>query len=121
LAYCKAYSAEHEEEKRAYRAAHRPEQAARSSLRRAVIAGTMIGITIAQKAEIKEIYRKAKEDPKVRCYICDELIPLGDRHVDHIVPVSKGGPTRPSNLAVACSHCNMSKHDKHPNELGILV
>jgi len=105
----------------AYIAKHLPESAARCSIRRALIAGTMIGITIAQKAQIDEIYRKAKEDPKVRCYICDKLIPLGDREVDHILPVSKGGPTRPSNLAIACSHCNRSKNAKHPNELGILI
>jgi len=105
----------------AYRAAHLPEHAARASLRRAVIAGTMIGITLAQKAEIDEIYRRAKEDPKVRCYLCDKLIKMGDRHVDHILPVIKGGPTKPSNLAITCSGCNRSKGGKHPNELGILI
>jgi len=139
-AYNRIYEDSHKEEGKAYRAArkeqkaaydaiykpaytakHLPESAARCSIRRALIAGTMIGITIAQKAQIDEIYRKAKEDPKVRCYICDKLIPLGDREVDHIFPVAKGGPTRPSNLAIACSHCNRSKNAKHPNELGILI
>lgn len=71
--------------------------------------------------EIKEIYRKAKEDPKVRCYLCGKLIPIGHRHVDHIVPLSKGGVHRPSNLAVACDNCNREKHTKMPEEVGILV
>jgi hypothetical protein len=30
--------------------------------------------------------------------------------VDHLVPVSRGGPTTPDNLVTACFHCNRSKH-----------
>jgi len=117
----RAYYAENREKKlmqnAAYQAAHLPEFAARASIRRAKVRGSTIG----DQAEIAEMYRKAKEDPKVRCYICNKMIPMGDRHVDHIFPVSKGFPTRPSNLAIACSHCNLSKGAKHPNELGMLI
>lgn len=35
-------------------------------------------------------------------------------HVDHITPLSKGGSNWPSNLAIACGHCNLSKHDSDP-------
>ena len=124
-AYCKAYNSSHKEELAAYHAVYRdnhgPERAAHETIRRALIAGTLIGITAAQKAQIDEIYRKAKEDPKVRCYLCDKLIPLGDRQVDHIFPVIKGGASTPSNLAIACQKCNRSKSSKHPNELGMLI
>ena len=120
-----AYNAEwyaiNKEKVAAYNRNRRPENAARSAARRALIAGTMIGITIAQKAQVDEIYRKAAEEPNIRCYLCDRIIEMGDRHVDHILPVSKSGPTRPSNLAITCSHCNRSKGAKHPNELGILI
>jgi 5-methylcytosine-specific restriction endonuclease McrA len=96
---------------------HLPERAAESAIRRALVAGATIG----NLTEIKEIYRQAKEEPKVRCYLCGKLIPMGHRHVDHICPVSKGGAHRPSNLAVACDKCNLSKHDKRPEEIGILI
>ena len=33
-------------------------------------------------------------------------------HIDHIVPVSKGGKTVPSNLQVLCSKCNGNKSNK---------
>lgn len=33
-------------------------------------------------------------------------------HIDHIIPVSKGGKTVPSNLQVLCSKCNGNKSNK---------
>lgn len=35
---------------------------------------------------------------------------------DHIIPVSRGGSNDLSNLATACRKCNLSKHDKTPEE-----
>lgn len=32
-----------------------------------------------------------------------------DYHVDHKIPVSRGGPNWPSNLAIACKNCNLRK------------
>ena len=117
LFWKRTYRSAHKEELLAYRKAHSPERAARKSARRAKINSSTAG----DLTQIAEIYRRAKEDPKVRCYLCNKLIPLGDRHVDHIFPVSKNGPTRPSNLAVTCSYCNLSKGSKHPNEIGLLI
>ena len=77
--------------------------------------------TIGNQDEIKEIYRIAKERLRVRCYLCGDLIPKGHRHVDHIIPISKGGHHRPSNLAVACDGCNLKKHAKMPREVGLLL
>lgn len=33
-------------------------------------------------------------------------------HVDHIMPLSRGGSNNPDNLALACRSCNLSKKDK---------
>jgi len=123
--YSPEYRKTHKSEIATYRKRHyetnKEEYYANKAIRRAFIAGCLVGATAEQKAQINEIYRKAKEDPKVRCYICDELIVLGDRQVDHILPVSKGGKTRPSNLAIACSKCNLSKGAKTPEEMGMLI
>jgi len=120
-----SYNAAHRKERAQYaveyREKHPVECAAWGGIRRALIAGVAVGLSLAQKQEIKEIYRRAREDEKVRCYLCDKLIPPGHRHVDHIMPLSKGGKHIPSNLAVACDKCNEHKHSKLPYEVGVLL
>lgn len=48
-----------------------------------------------------------------RCQICGATAQDGYKlHVDHIIPVSKGGRTEPSNLRTLCERCNMGKSDQ---------
>ncbi len=48
-----------------------------------------------------------------RCQICGKYMPDGvGLHIDHIIPVSKGGKSVPSNLQVLCSKCNGRKSGK---------
>lgn len=45
------------------------------------------------------------------CAYCDA--PLNaDYHVDHIMPLSRGGGNGPDNICIACPRCNMSKGDR---------
>jgi len=37
-------------------------------------------------------------------------------HCDHIIPASRGGTSEPDNLTTACKRCNLSKHDRTPEE-----
>ena len=49
------------------------------------------------------------------CWWCDK--PVGDNyHIDHRVPLAKGGSNLPNNLVISCPHCNLSKRDKLPHE-----
>jgi len=36
----------------------------------------------------------------------------GNYHVDHVIPLSRGGSNNPDNLVLACATCNTSKGDK---------
>lgn len=45
------------------------------------------------------------------CAYCE--VPLfGEFHVDHMVPLSRGGSDSWENLAITCPTCNLSKNDK---------
>ena len=57
-----------------------------------------------------DIVRELMADFDGFCPYCWEKIVAG--HVDHIVPVSKGGTNDRNNLAWVCSTCNMQKGDK---------
>lgn len=46
------------------------------------------------------------------CVYCGET----GTHLDHLVPISRGGPDTPENVAVACQHCNCSKGTKTATE-----
>jgi len=95
-----------------YMQAHKAEYAAWSAARRARIADATVGDVSA----IREIYRRAREEEAVRCHLCGGLIPIGQRHVDHIVPLSRGGQHSVRNLEIACAECNLRKHTKTPAE-----
>jgi len=51
-----------------------------------------------------------------RCWWCGKSLNPLDYHVDHRIPLSRGGSNAPENLCVSCPTCNMSKSDKLPHE-----
>ncbi len=60
-----------------------------------------------------ELRRRVMERDGYTCRLCGRYMPDGDGiHIDHIVPVSKGGKTVPSNLRVLCAKCNLGKQPK---------
>jgi len=53
------------------------------------------------------------ERDNYRCQICGATAADGIKlHIDHIIPVSKGGKTIYSNLRTLCDRCNLGKSDK---------
>jgi 5-methylcytosine-specific restriction endonuclease McrA len=43
------------------------------------------------------------------CELPQEIVPLATFHVEHVIPRQHGGSDDPSNLALACYHCNLHK------------
>lgn len=60
----------------------------------------------SEDIDIASEYRKAiKNDP---CFYCGTR--SGEFHIDHAVPISRGGLEVWNNLVRACANCNLSKH-----------
>lgn len=49
------------------------------------------------------------------CWWCAQ--PVGSiYHVDHVIPIARGGGNGPDNLVISCPHCNQSRGKKLPEE-----
>lgn len=59
-----------------------------------------------------EEYLKLLWQVPLECAYCKRKPPEVRLHVDHIVPVSKGGSSRRSNLQFLCQQCNLKKSNK---------
>jgi 5-methylcytosine-specific restriction endonuclease McrA len=56
-----------------------------------------------------------KKRDNYTCQICGDSIyknPHIEFHIDHIIPVSKGGITEENNLQTLCASCNLHKSNK---------
>jgi len=63
-----------------------------------------------RKLMTKELKEQIKKRDNYTCRICGKYMPDGvGLHIDHIVPISKGGKSIASNLQVLCSVCNGRK------------
>lgn len=49
------------------------------------------------------------------CHICGESCQMNSWHLDHIIPLSRGGTHTYDNVAVSHPICNIRKKDKLPN------
>lgn len=88
---------------------------------------------IEKENEVYELYKQTKQYQRnrmndsirydvmkrdgFRCVLCGSTQNDGVKlHVDHIIPIAKGGKTEMDNLRTLCERCNMGKRDKYdPN------
>lgn len=57
-------------------------------------------------------YLKLLWQVPAECAYCKKKPPEVKLHIDHIIPVSKGGASQRSNLQYLCSKCNLKKSNK---------
>jgi len=52
---------------------------------------------------------------KGRCWHCQKELNR-NYHIDHLIPLSRGGSNDARNIVISCPECNRSKNDKLPHE-----
>ena len=50
------------------------------------------------------------------CYLCLQPIEFKKDHLEHKIPLSRGGTNEYNNLAISCQRCNCKKHAKTETE-----
>jgi hypothetical protein len=59
----------------------------------------------------REVMLKVVRRDGQMCQICRKNVPDNDLHLDHIIPISRGGTSTVENIRVLCSECNRKKSD----------
>jgi 5-methylcytosine-specific restriction endonuclease McrA len=73
------------------------------------------GTTLTQNEHRSFGYTIADRDGGYFCFYCKE--PLNrDFHIDHKIPIAKGGTHSLENMVLACMPCNQEKHAKDIDE-----
>jgi len=63
-----------------------------------------------------------KSAQKGRCFYCCDRFGADGFHIDHFVPLARGGSNERDNLRLACAECNIAKSDRPAAEfMGMLV
>lgn len=96
------------EMERARRKANPEPARARVRTRRARLQG-------AEGTHTSEDVERLLQSQRHRCAACGGCVASG-YHVDHKVPVSRGGSNWPDNLQILCPRCNLSKGARTPEE-----
>ena len=74
----------------------------------------LLGLSIQT---IQQVYEdNIKKYKTLTCYLCLKPILFGDDHLEHKIPLSRGGDSKKNNLAVSCKKCNQKKHTKTETE-----
>ena len=54
-----------------------------------------------------------------RCQYCGRRFSTSDLSLDHVIPLSRGGPSNWDNIVCACLPCNVKKGNRQPEEAGM--
>jgi 5-methylcytosine-specific restriction endonuclease McrA len=69
----------------------------------------------AKGSHTPEDIQAQRKRQRNKCFWCSCSLSSG-YHVDHVIPLSKGGTNHATNLVLACPSCNCRKHAKMPSE-----
>lgn len=75
----------------------------------------VVDVITAKRAPLCEGGREwVFEKSNGRCHHCEVVLDPDCFHVDHLIPVARGGLTHNDNLVASCPPCNLSKGGRVP-------
>jgi 5-methylcytosine-specific restriction endonuclease McrA len=60
--------------------------------------------------------RNIKRFGRLSCYLCGLPVDMGKEHLEHKIPICRGGRNNYGNLDIACASCNHKKNTKTEKE-----
>lgn len=122
------YRGKHPEEVRAYQAAYNPTYVAsphgklvkRAANQRRRARKKQAGGTLTKADLVMVLEAHTDSRGRLRCAKCGKVI-KGQYHLDHFIPLVKGGTNDPGNFRVMHPKCNLSKAGKLPVDSGLLI
>lgn len=108
--YQKSHPEKHREYKRRYQQLHPEKSRIKYHKRKAQKLGNGGSYTFT---ELQQLF----EDQGHRCFHCDKFISLNNGktcHIDHWIPLVRGGSNNIENIRLLCPYCNLSKGDRLP-------
>lgn len=73
-------------------------------------------LTSEDRKSAEAFYREVKRAPWITCFYCSKSVEGWISHVDHKVPLCRGGKHERRNLAAACGDCNLRKNRRTDQE-----
>lgn len=71
------------------------------------------GASIKENIDYRRIYIRDRDN----CYLCGRKVRKTERHLDHVIPLCRGGAHSEDNLRVTHARCNLIKGKKLVEEL----
>ena len=117
---------QHRASARAWRAAHPERHRQDLAVWLAAHPGVDAEYTARRRARIRDAYvapvnrRAIFERDGGRCGICRKPVAFESMHLDHVIPLARGGTHEPKNVQVTHPLCNQRKHATGPGQPRLL-
>ena len=103
--YDKAYRQANRERRRLVKQAWRQANPDKAADERLHLRSRERGAVMVERVERKRLFRRDEGC----CHICDKMVDPNNWHVDHVIPIFKGGEHSYANTAVSHPECNRKK------------
>lgn len=117
--YSRNYQAVHKEQKRKYLNNYRKENPGKVHHWR--LKREHSSFEDFTKEDVKrQLLAQTDEKGRLHCWLCGRVIE-GQYHIDHWIPLSRGGTNKSDNIRIMHPRCNLKKHAKTPLQAGMLL